>query len=138
MTAMEHGTVTPRVLWERAYILVARNRANEVGPLLVALPAGARPAGDVAERVRGGVGRQHRGRRRGGRRRSSAAGRRARSRRGWSRPAALGAMKDKRRGSRLRERRCCRREPHRTSVAAALGASDFDRVDYFRRKPTYE
>ena len=37
-TAMEHGTVTPRALWERGYILVARNRTSEVGPLLSHYP----------------------------------------------------------------------------------------------------
>ena len=39
----------------------ARTASSEVGPLLVALPAGARAARDVAERVRHGVGRQRRG-----------------------------------------------------------------------------
>src|SRR5581483_9124327 len=36
--ALEHGTVTPRVLTERAYVLAARNRATEVSPLLSRYP----------------------------------------------------------------------------------------------------
>jgi hypothetical protein len=36
--AVEHETVTPRVLWERAFTLVAHNRAAEVGPLLARYP----------------------------------------------------------------------------------------------------
>ena len=35
---LDHGTVTPRVLWERVFVLVARNRANEVGSLLGRYP----------------------------------------------------------------------------------------------------
>ncbi|MDP9035770.1 MAG: hypothetical protein M3O50_13285, partial [Myxococcota bacterium] len=34
LVALERGTVTPRVLWERAYVLVARGRASDVGALL--------------------------------------------------------------------------------------------------------
>ena len=38
-TAMDHGTVTPRVLWERVFVLVARRAApDEVGPLLSHYP----------------------------------------------------------------------------------------------------
>jgi predicted Zn-dependent protease len=33
-----YGTVTPRVLWERVYFLVARGRGGEVGPLLAHYP----------------------------------------------------------------------------------------------------
>jgi predicted Zn-dependent protease len=36
--ALIHGTVTPRVLWERGYVLVAKGRAVEVGPLLARYP----------------------------------------------------------------------------------------------------
>ncbi len=36
--SLEHGTVTPRVLWERAYLLVARGRAADVPPLLAHYP----------------------------------------------------------------------------------------------------
>jgi len=36
--SLEHGTVTPRVLWERAYLLVARGRAAEVATLLGRYP----------------------------------------------------------------------------------------------------
>jgi predicted Zn-dependent protease len=36
--SLEHGTVTPRVLWERAYLLVARGRAADVGALLARYP----------------------------------------------------------------------------------------------------
>ncbi|HEY4016659.1 MAG TPA: hypothetical protein VGM06_25155 [Polyangiaceae bacterium] len=37
-TALVRGTVTPRVLWERAYVLAAKGRAAEVGPLLARYP----------------------------------------------------------------------------------------------------
>jgi hypothetical protein len=36
--SLEHGTVSPRVLWERAYLLVARGRAADVAPLLGRYP----------------------------------------------------------------------------------------------------
>jgi hypothetical protein len=36
--SLEHGTVTPRVLWERTYLLVARGRAADVPPLLARYP----------------------------------------------------------------------------------------------------
>jgi tetratricopeptide (TPR) repeat protein len=38
LTAIESGTVTPRVLWERAATLVARGKHAEVGPLLAKYP----------------------------------------------------------------------------------------------------
>jgi tetratricopeptide (TPR) repeat protein len=37
-TALDHGTVTPRVLWERVFVLAAKSRSNEVGPLLGRYP----------------------------------------------------------------------------------------------------
>jgi hypothetical protein len=37
-SSLEHGTVTPRVLWERTYLLVAKGRTAEVGPLLARYP----------------------------------------------------------------------------------------------------
>jgi hypothetical protein len=37
-TALDHGTVTPRVLWERVFVLAAKNRASDVGPLLGRYP----------------------------------------------------------------------------------------------------
>jgi tetratricopeptide (TPR) repeat protein len=43
-TALDAGTVTPRVLIERAFLLVAKNRANEVGPLLGKYPLVLGPA----------------------------------------------------------------------------------------------
>jgi hypothetical protein len=124
-TALRQGTVTPRVLWERAFTLVARNRANEVGPLLARYPlvlgplatwlsayavASSGAAADVA----------------------SAKGRTS----SIDPPpttapletrvvaaAALGAMKDKKRGADyVRE-------------ALALG---FTRVEHGKRRPTYE
>jgi hypothetical protein len=36
--ALDHGTVTPRVLWERVFELLARDRAAEVAPLLSRYP----------------------------------------------------------------------------------------------------
>ena len=38
LVAIEHGTVTPRVLWERVFCLVARSRFTEVAPLLGRYP----------------------------------------------------------------------------------------------------
>jgi tetratricopeptide (TPR) repeat protein len=37
-SAMKNGTVTPRVLTERAYVLIARGKFHEVGPLLIKNP----------------------------------------------------------------------------------------------------
>ena len=44
-TALETATVTPRTLLERAYVLVAKNRSAEVGPLLSRYPLVLGPAG---------------------------------------------------------------------------------------------
>jgi hypothetical protein len=41
--ALDHGTVTPRVLWERAFELVARGRGADVGPLLAHFPLALGP-----------------------------------------------------------------------------------------------
>lgn len=38
LSALQGGTVTPRVLWERAVVLVARGKFAEVGPLLGKFP----------------------------------------------------------------------------------------------------
>ena len=45
LTALNAGTVTPRVLAERVFVLVARGKGNEAGPLLAKYPLVLGPLG---------------------------------------------------------------------------------------------
>lgn len=136
-TAFEHGTVTPRVLWERAFTLVARNRANEVGPLLSHYPlvlgpvatwlsAYATASGGNVEAAKG---------------RTSSADPPPQTAPLEVRvvaAAALGAMKDKRRGIDY-VKEVLATAPQQPDVVAAAVALGFRKVEHYgKRPPTYE
>jgi len=135
-TALDHGTVTPRVLWERAYFLVARNRAGEVAPLLARYPlvlgplaawlgAFATASGGSAELARGKTASIDPP--------PSAAPLGARV----VAAAALAAMKDKRRGTDYVRDVLKTGSLHPDLVAAALSLG-LRKVDHGRRRPTYQ
>jgi hypothetical protein len=134
--AMDHGTVTPRVLWERASVLVAKNRPAEVGPLIGKYPLVLGPVATwlsaYAAASAGNV--------------EAAKGKTASA----DPPpataplpariiaaAAFGAMKDKRRGSEYVHDALSTGSLDPDLVAAAL-ALGFHKVDHGRRRPTYE
>lgn len=135
-TALDHGTVTPRVLWERAFVLVARNRAGEVGPLLSHFPLVLGPLATwlsaYATASNGNV--------------EAAKGKAASTDPPPSTApiearviaaAAFGAMKDKRRGIDYVKDVLSTGSQHPDLVTAAL-ALGFHKVDHGKRKPTYE
>jgi hypothetical protein len=135
-TALMRGTVTPRVLWERAYVLVARGRGGDVmsqlaryplvlGPLATWISAYATASGGNTEAAKA--------------RTSSidppppGAPLEART----VAAAALGAMKDKRRGGDYVKDVLAsgNLEPDLVAAAVSLGLR---RVDHGRRAPTYQ
>ncbi len=135
-TAMERGTVTPRVLWERAYTLVARGRAADVGVLIGKYPLVLGPVGAwlgaFASASAGSA--------------DAAKGRVA----SLDPPpsgaplgvrvvaaAAFGAMKDRRRGSDYVKDVLSSGSTNPDLVAAAL-ALGFRKVEHFKKRPTYE
>ncbi|MGH7297659.1 MAG: tetratricopeptide repeat protein, partial [Polyangiaceae bacterium] len=134
--AMEHGTVTARALWERAYVLVARGKAGEVGPLLSRYPLVLGPLATwlsaYATASNGNV--------------EAAKGRTAAS----DPPpptaplearvvaaVALGAMKDKRHGPDYVREVLATSAQHPDLVAAAV-ALGFRKVEHGRKPPTYD
>jgi hypothetical protein len=132
---MDHGTVTPRVLWERVYVLVARGRANDVGPLLGRYPlvlgplatwlsAYAAASNNNVEAAKG---------------RTSSVDPLPPTAPIEARvvvAAAFGAMKDKHRGVDYVKEVLGAGSLHPDLVTAAL-ALGFHRVDHGKRKPTY-
>ena len=135
-TALQGATVTPRVLWERTFTLVARGHAGEVAPLLGRYPLVLGPLATwlsaFASASSGGV--------------EGAKGKTA----SLDPPpdtapldvrvvaaAALGAMKDRKRGGEYVKAILATGTLHPDLVAAAL-ALGFSRVDHGKRKPTYE
>jgi tetratricopeptide (TPR) repeat protein len=135
-TAVDHGTVTPRVLWERAFDLVARGRASDVGPLLTRYPLVLGPLATWLSAY------------------ASASSGNVETAKGKtvavdppppSAPlevrvvaaAALGAMKDKRRGAEYVRGVLAAGTLHPDLVAAAV-ALGFRKVDHGRRRVTYE
>jgi hypothetical protein len=135
-TALEHGTVTPRVLWERVFVLVAKNRGNEVGSLLAHYPLVLGPLATWLS----AYGTASNGNTEGAKGRTastdpppSAAPLAARV----IAAAAFGAMKDKRRGADYVKDVLSTGSQHPDLVAAAL-ALGFHRVDHGKKKPTYE
>jgi hypothetical protein len=135
-TALVRGTATPRVLWERAYVLAAKGHAAEVGPLLARYPLVLGPLGTwlsaYAVALSGNV--------------EAARGRTASidpPPRGAPlevrvvAAAALGAMKDRRRGNEYVREVLASGSLHPDLVAAALSLG-FRRVDHGRRGPTFE
>jgi tetratricopeptide (TPR) repeat protein len=136
-TALDHGTVTPRVLRERAFVLVARNRGGEVGSLLAHYPlvlgplaswlsAYAAASGGNTEVAKGKVAS------------SDPPPETAPLDARVVAAAAFGAMKDRRRGADYVKDVLATGSAHPDLVAAAL-ALGFHRVDHGpRRRPTYE
>jgi hypothetical protein len=138
-TALQQGTVTPRVLWERAFTLVARSRSSEVGPLLARYPLVLGPlatwlsayatassgATDAAAAAKGKTSSI-----------DPPPGTAPLESRVVA-AAALGAMKDKKRGSDYVREVLATGSLHPDLVAAAL-ALGFTRVEHYKRKPTYE
>jgi predicted Zn-dependent protease len=135
-TALDHGTVTPRVLWERSFVLVAKSRAGEVsslishyplvlGPLASWLSAYATASNGNAESAKGKTSSIDPP--------PSAAPIGARA----VAAAAFGAMKDKRRGADYVKDVLSTGSQHPDLVAAALELG-FHKVDHGKRKPTYE
>jgi hypothetical protein len=134
--AMERGTVTPRVLTERAFTLVARNHAADVGPLLAHYPLVLGPVGSWMGAFASA---------------SSGSADTARGRVASLDPppsgapllvrvvaaAAFGAMKDRRRGADYVKDVFATGslDPDLVAAATALG---FKKVDHFKKRPTYE
>jgi tetratricopeptide (TPR) repeat protein len=134
--ALDHGTVTPRVLWERTFELVVRGHAADVGPLLSRYPLVLGPLatwlGAYAAASAGAT--------------ESAKGKTAT----LDPPpeeavfgarvvaaAAFGAMKDRKRGTSYVRDLVLAGSLHPDLVAAALSLG-MRRVDHGKRHPTYE
>jgi tetratricopeptide (TPR) repeat protein len=135
-TALDSGTVTPRILIERAFTLVARNRAAEVGPLLAKFPLVLGPLATwlsaYSTASNGGI--------------EAAKGKAA----SLDPPpataplearvvaaAAFGAMKDRRRGGDYVRETLGSGSLHPDLVTAAL-ALGFRKIEHGKRRPTYE
>jgi hypothetical protein len=136
LTAMEHGTVTPRVLWERVYVLVARNHGNEVGPLLSHYPLVLGPLASWLSAYAAASGGNTEGAK--GRTASldpppAAAPLEARV----VAAAAFGAMKDKHRGTDYVKDVLAASGRHPDLIAAAL-ALGFRKVEHGKKPPTYD
>ncbi|MGD0526177.1 MAG: tetratricopeptide repeat protein [Polyangiaceae bacterium] len=136
ITALEHGTVTPRVLWERVYVLVARSHGNEVGPLLSHFPLVLGPLASWLSAYAAAASGNTEGAK--GRTASvdpppAAAALEARV----VAAVALGAMKDKRRGTDYVKEVLAVSGQHPDLVAAAL-ALGFHKVEHGKRPPTYD
>jgi predicted Zn-dependent protease len=135
-TALAHATVTPRVLWERVYLLVAKGRSAEAAPLLARYPLVLGPLAtwlsayavasggnvDAAKARTSSIDPPPRG-----------APLEARV----VAAAAFGAMKDRRRGFEYAKDALAAGNLHPDLVAAALSLG-LRRVDHGRRPPTYE
>lgn len=134
--AMEHGTVTPRVLWERASVLVAKNRSGDVGPMLARYPLVLGPLATWLSAY------------------AAASGGNVEAAKGKAAAAdpppptaplparviaavAFSAMKDKRRGPDYVHDVLATGSLDPDLVAAAL-ALGFHKVEHGRRRPTYE
>ncbi len=134
--ALDSATVTPRVLYERAFALVARGRVSEVGPLLARYPLVLGPLATWLSAYASA---------------SSGAVDAAKGKTASIDPppssatiearvvaaAAFGAMKDRRRGGDYVREVLAAGSLHPDLVAAAL-ALGFHKVDHGRRRPTYE
>jgi hypothetical protein len=135
-TAINSATVTPRVLSERAFTLVARGRAADVGPLLARYPlvlgplatwlsAYANASSGAAEAAKGKTSSL-----------DPPPGSAALEARVVA-AAAFGAMKDHRRGADYVHEVLASGSLHPDLVAAAL-ALGFHKVEHGKRRPTYE
>jgi tetratricopeptide (TPR) repeat protein len=134
--AMERGTVTPRVLWERSFTLVARGRAADVGPLIGRYPLVLGPVGAWLGAFASA---------------SAGSAEIAKGRTASLDPppafaplgarvvaaAAFGAMKDRKRGGDYVKEVLSTGSTNPDLVAAAL-ALGFRKVEHGRKRPTYE
>ena len=135
-TAMDHGTVTPRALWERAFVLVARSHASEIGPILARYPLVLGPVAtwlSAYATASNGNAEAAKGKTSSTDPPPSTAPLEARV----VAAAAFGAMKDKRRGADYVKDVLSSGSLHPDLVAAALELG-FHKVDHGKRKPTYE
>jgi hypothetical protein len=135
-TALDHGTVTPRVLWERVFVLTARGHAADVSPLLARYPLVLGPLATWLSAFANA---------------SSGSLDAARGKTASIDPppasspfearavasAALGALKDKKRGADYVREVLGTGNLHPDVVGAAL-ALGMRRVDHGKRRPTYE
>jgi tetratricopeptide (TPR) repeat protein len=136
LAALDSATVTPRILCERAFVLVAKGRAADVGPLLARYPLVLGPLATWLSAYASA---------------SSGAIEAAKGKTASLDPpppsapletrvvaaAALGAMKDHRRGGDYVHELLATGSLHPDLVAAAL-ALGFHRVDHGKRRPTYD
>ncbi|MDP9001682.1 MAG: hypothetical protein M3O46_16405 [Myxococcota bacterium] len=135
-TVLVHGTVTPRVLWERVYTLVAKDRSAEVGPLLARYPLVLGPLANwlsAYATASGGNADAAKGRTSSIDPPPQAAAFEARV----VAASAFGAMKDRRRGTEyVRDvLHAGNLDPDLVAAAVSLGLR---RVERGRRGPTYE
>jgi hypothetical protein len=135
-TALMHGTVTPRVLWERAYLLVAKSRSAEVPPLLSKFPLVLGPLATWLSAYAAASG----GNTEGAKGRTASldplpAGAPLEARVVVA--AAFGAMKDKRRGADYVKEVLSTGSQNPDLVAAAM-ALGFKKVEHGKHPPTYE
>jgi tetratricopeptide (TPR) repeat protein len=134
-TAMDHGTVTPRVLWERAYVLVAHGRAGEVGRLLGRYPLVLGPLAtwlSVYATASAGSVEAAKGKTASLDPPAPTAPLEARV----IAAAAFGAIKDKQHGTDYVKQTLATAGQHPDLVAAAI-ALGFRKVEHGRRPPTY-
>ena len=134
--AMDRATVTPRALFERVFVLVARGRAADVGPLLAHYPLALGPLATWLSAYASA---------------SSGSAEAAKGKTAALDPppessplearvvaaAAFGAMKDKRRGAEYVKALLASGVLHPDLVTAALSLG-FRRVEHGRRRPTYD
>jgi len=135
-TALVRGTVTPRVLWERVYALVARGRSADVGSQLARYPLVLGPLATWLSGYAAASG----GNTEAARARTSAIDPPPQGAPLEARivaASALGAMKDKRRGSEYVKDILTSGDLEPDLVAAAVSLG-FRRVEHGKRAPTYE
>ena len=134
--ALDHGTVTARVLSERAYTLVAKGRAAEVAPLLARYPLVLGPLAawlSAYATASAGSVEVAKGKTSSIDPPPNAAPFDVRV----IAAAAFGATKEKRRGADFVRGLLASGKPNPDLVAASL-ALGFRRIDHGRRRPTYE
>ncbi|HXN30925.1 MAG TPA: hypothetical protein VN894_03645 [Polyangiaceae bacterium] len=135
-TALARGTVTPRVLWERTYLLVAKGRGADVGSQLARYPLVLGPLATWLSAYSTASG----GNTEAAKARTSAIDPPPQGAPLEARivaASALGAMKDKRRGGDYVKEVLTSGDLEPDLVAAALSLG-FRRVEHGKRAPTYE
>jgi predicted negative regulator of RcsB-dependent stress response len=136
LTAMQQGTVTSRALWERVYVLVAHNKANEVGPLLAHYPLVLGPLATWLSAYAAASG----GNTEGAKARTASADpppQGASLEQRVVAAVALSAMKDKKRGIEY-VREVLAAAPQHPDLVAAAVALGFKKVEHGKKPPTYE